>query len=97
MLARKEREVAERKYLLVFSLDKTLRAMVLPGSVLTKVTSKGKSILPDGASIVHFGEKSFEISWKSSRKKPLTLDLTTKEGKPGGKGIKVANLTDINL
>ena len=97
MLARKEREVAERKYLLVFSFDKTLRAMVLPGSVLTKVTSKGKSILPDGASIVHFGEKSFEISWKSSRKKPLTLDLTTKEGKPGGKGIKVANLTDINL
>ena len=96
-LAKKETEVATRKYLLVFSLDGALKAMVIDGETLCKSTSKGKSILPEGATMVHFGEGTYSVRWVSTRKKPLVLDLATKPGKPGTKGTKVANLTDITL
>ena len=96
-LAKKESDVATRRYLTVFELDGNLKAMVIEGSDLTKATSKGKSILPENAVLRHFGEDSYVVNWSSSRKKSMTLDLTTKTGKPGGKGIKVANLADIQL
>jgi DNA gyrase/topoisomerase IV subunit A len=97
VLAKKETEVATRKYLLVFTLDGALKAMTLDGEILCKSTSKGKCILPDGAKLVHFGEGTYVVPWASTRKKPLTLDLTTKLGKPGGKGIKIANLDETHL
>lgn len=96
-LAKKEAEVASRKYLLVFSLDGQLKALTIDGETLCKSTSKGKSILPEGATMVHFGEGTYSVKWVSTRKKPLILDLTTKSGKPGSKGTKVANLPDITL
>ena len=95
LLAKKEVDIISRKYLLVFSLEGAVKALVIPGEELARVTSKGKTILPEGAQIIHFGEENYVVSWVSSRKKPLTLDLTVKPGKPGGKGIKVAALTDI--
>ena len=94
-LAKKESDVVSRKYLVVFELEDTLKAMVLDGETLCKSTSKGKNILPEGATLVHFGENSYTVSWKSARKKATTLDLTTKVGRPGGKGIKIANIADI--
>lgn len=96
-LAKKETDVASRRYLTVFELDGALKAMVIEGSELCKATSKGKCILPEGAVMRHFGEDSFTVNWVSTRKKPVKLDLTIKVGKPGGKGIKVANLNDITL
>ena len=95
LLAKKEAEVAVRKYLVVFELEGALKAMVLEGSLLAKATSKGKNLLPDGARIVHFGEGSYTVNWVSKRKKPLELNLTVKPGKPGGKGVKIANMSDI--
>ena len=95
LLAKKEAEVAARKYLVVFELEGALKAMVLEGSLLAKATSKGKNLLPDGARIVHFGEGSYTVNWVSKRKKPLELNLTVKPGKPGGKGVKIANMSDI--
>jgi len=97
VLAKKEADVIERKYLLVFALDGALKAMVVSGSDLAKANSKGKSYLPQGATLVQFGEGEYTVPWASTRKKALRLDLTVKSGKPGGKGIKVANLADINL
>ena len=97
LLAKPESDVITRKYLLVFTLNDALKAMVITGENLTKVTSKGKPILPEGATILHFSEKSYVVHWVSGRKKPLTLDLTFKPGKPGGVGIKVGALTDIQL
>jgi DNA gyrase subunit A len=94
-LAKKETDVTTRKYLVVFELDNAIKAMVIEGSTLCKATSKGKNILPDGAVMRHFGEDSYSIHWVSSRKKPLTLDLTVKSGKPGAKGIKIANIADV--
>ena len=95
LLAKPESDVTTRKYLLVFTYNGALKAMTIAGEHLTKTTSKGKAILPEGATILHFSEKSYVVHWVSGRKKPLTLDLTVKPGKPGGLGIKIGALTDI--
>jgi hypothetical protein len=95
-LAKKEVDVSERKYLLVFILGDQLKAVALSGSDLCRATSKGKSVLPEGATMVHFGEGPYSVPWVSSRKKKVELfPVTTKAGKPGAKGVKVANLTEI--
>ena len=95
VLAKREAEVSQKKYLVVFSLEDTIKAMVLNGIDLCKSTSKGKSWLPENSTLLHFGENNYTVNWKSSRKKPLTLDLQTKIGRPGGKGIKIADACDI--
>jgi DNA gyrase/topoisomerase IV subunit A len=97
VLAKREVEVAERKYLVVFTLEGQLKAMVLSGADLIKANSRGKSYLPEGAELVHFGEGSYSVPWTSKRKKALTVDLTFKAGKPGGKGGKIAQIEDVTL
>jgi DNA gyrase/topoisomerase IV subunit A len=98
VLAKKESDVATRKYLLVFTLEDQLKALAIDGSDLCKVTSKGKSILPEGASLAYFGEGSYTVPWVSTRKKKVELfPVNTKPGKPGAKGIKVANLDEVTL
>jgi DNA gyrase subunit A len=98
VLAKKESDVATRKYLLVFTLEDQLKALAIDGSDLCKVTSKGKSILPEGATLAYFGEGSYTVPWLSTRKKKVELfPVNTKPGKPGAKGIKVANLDEITL
>lgn len=94
-LAKRESEVSKNKYLVVFELEGQLKAMVLNGEDLCKATSKGKQWLPEGSKLAFFGEGGYTVNWVSKRKKPLKLDLTTKTGKPGGKGIKVANVSEI--
>jgi hypothetical protein len=70
--------------------------MTITGEDLTKVTSKGKQALPEGATMLYFGEGSYTVPWASTRKKKVELfPVKTKAGKPGGKGTKVANLADI--
>jgi len=97
-LAKREKEVKERKYLVIFTLDNQLKAMTVSGEDICKVTSKGKRIVPENATLIHFGEGSYEVPWTSSRKKKVELTLaSTKQGRPGAKGIKVASLTDIQL
>jgi DNA gyrase/topoisomerase IV subunit A len=96
-LAKSETEVSKRNYLVVFEYEDQLKAMTLCGEDLCKTTSSGKLWLPEGAILRYFGEGSFTVNWSSSRKKPTKLDLTLKQGKPGGKGIKVAKLQEIKL
>jgi DNA gyrase subunit A len=96
MLAKKETEVKERSYLMVFTLGDQLKAMAIAGEDLTKATSKGKQALPAGATMLYFGEGSYVVPWASTRKKKVELfPVTTKAGKPGGKGIKVASLDEV--
>jgi DNA gyrase subunit A len=98
LLAKKESEVATRKYLLVFTLGDQLKAMAIDGDSLTKTTSKGKSILPPEATLVYFGEGTYEVPWVSTRKKKVELfPVSAKPGKPGGHGAKVASLSDVKL
>ena len=96
ILAKKETDVAGRKYLLVFILGDQLKALAIDGSDLCRATSKGKSVLPEGATMVHFGEGSYSVPWVSPRKKKVELfPVTTKAGKPGAKGVKIAQVADI--
>ena len=96
-LAKKETEVTNRKYLLVFILGDQLKAVALSGTDLCRATSKGKSVLPETATMVYFGEGSYSVPWVSDRKKKVELfPVTTKEGKPGAKGVKVAQLDEIH-
>ena len=95
VLAKREADIAERKYLVVFKLEGALKAMVLAGADLAKTTSSGKRWLPEGAELVHFGESAYTVKFISARKKPVALDLKVKAGRPGGKGLKVAALEEL--
>ena len=96
VLAKKERDVAERKYLCVFVLDGNLQAVAIDGADLCRTTSTGKRFIPEGAVLKHFGENSYIVPWVSTRKKKVELfPISTKTGKPGAKGIKVASVADI--
>jgi DNA gyrase/topoisomerase IV subunit A len=98
LLAKKETDVAERKYLAVFTLGDQLKAMMVAGSDLCKVTSKGKRVIPEEAQLLYFGEGSYVVPWASNRKKKVELfPVSTKQGKPGARGIKVATVTDLTL
>jgi DNA gyrase/topoisomerase IV subunit A len=98
VLAKREAEVSQRKFLCVFKLEGQLKAVVLSGEDLCKTTSKGKQWLPAEAEFVYFGEGSYSVPWASTRKKKVELSLgTVKAGKPGSKGVKVANLSDVTL
>ena len=98
MLAKKETEVKERSYLMVFTLENQLKAMAISGEDLTKATSKGKQALPQGATMLYFGEGSYVVPWVSTRKKKVELfPVSTKQGKPGSKGIKIATMSEISI
>jgi DNA gyrase subunit A len=97
LLGQKESRVVTNSYLVVFKLEENLKTMVVSGEDLARTTSKGKNLLTPGAEIVYFGEKPYTVHFKSGRKKPVVLDLTVKQGRPGGKGIKVGALTDVQL
>ena len=98
MLAKKETDVKERSYLMVFTLGDQLKAMAIAGEDLTKATSKGKQALPAGATMLYFGEGPYIVPWASTRKKKVELfPVTTKQGKPGGKGIKVATISEVSV
>jgi DNA gyrase/topoisomerase IV subunit A len=95
-LAKKENDIKERKYLAVFTLGDQLKAMMVAGEDLCKVTSKGKRVIPEEATLLYFGEGSYVVPWASTRKKKVELfPISTKQGKPGGKGIKVASIIDL--
>jgi DNA gyrase subunit A len=98
LLAKKENDLSGKKFLAVFTIDDQLKAMMVTGEDLTKVTSKGKRVIPEGNTILHFSESPYTVPWVNPRKKKVELfPVSTKQGKPGGKGIKVAALTDISL
>ena len=96
LLAKKENDLTAKKFLAVFTIDDQLKAMTIAGEDLAKVTSKVKRVIPAGNTILYFGEGSFTVPWVNPRKKKVELfPVTTKAGKPGGKGIKIANLADV--
>jgi hypothetical protein len=96
VLAKRERDLADKRFLCVFNLDGQQKAVVLSGLDLCRTTSKGKRYLPENAELVYFGEGSYTVPWLNWRKKAVTLTVATvKPGKPGGKGVKVATLGEV--
>jgi DNA gyrase subunit A len=97
MLAKKEDEVKEKKYVVVFTLNEEVRAYVVSGEDLCRTTSKGKKLVPDDAEVIHFSESAYTVEWHSKRKKPTQVGLTSKGGKPGSRGLKLGLKCDIKL
>ena len=82
----------------MFTLEGQLKAVALSGADLVKTTSTGKRWLPEGAELVHFGEKAYTVPWVSNRKKKVELfPVNVRPGRPGAKGQKVANVEDVTL
>ena len=87
LLAKKENDLQGRKFLVVFTIDGQLKAMAIAGEDLSKVTSKGKRLVPEGNTVLFFGEGSYTVPWANPRKKKVELfPINTKQGKPGAKG-----------
>jgi DNA gyrase subunit A len=98
VLARRESDVLNRNYLLVFTLEGQLKAVSIKGEDLCRTTSRGKGWLPSMAQLVYFGEGTYTVPWSSPRKKALTLHPErVRQGRPGAKGQVVANLEDVSL
>jgi DNA gyrase subunit A len=96
LLAKKENDLSGKKFLAVFTIEGQLKAMMVAGEDLLKVTSKGKRVVPEGNTILHFSESPYTVSWANPRKKKIELfPISIKQGKPGGKGIKIANLDEV--
>lgn len=95
LLVKKESEIISRKFLVVFRLEGNIRSFVVDGVDLTKTTSSGKRLVPEGSELLHFGEDGFTVSFVSKRKKPVVLGLDGKPGRPGGKGTRVAGTTEV--
>jgi hypothetical protein len=97
ILAQRDTEVATRKYVVVYTLGEEIRAFVVSGEDLLKVTSKGKKLLPIGSTLLHFGEKPYTVEWHSKRKRPVVIGLDFKLGRPGSKGIKVGAIVEAKV
>jgi DNA gyrase subunit A len=97
ILAQRDTEVAAKKFAVVYTLGEEIRAFVVSGEDLLKVTSKGKKLLPVGASLLHFGEKPYTVEWHSKRKRPVVIGLDFKLGRPGSKGLKVGAIAEAKV
>ncbi len=92
----KTQSVSDIPVIVVWKIDDCVYANVIPQETLFKTTSKGKSYLPDGAELIHLGG-TYTLTM-SGRKKDKVLDINSlKSRPPGGKGTKIANLTDTAL
>jgi DNA gyrase subunit A len=86
----------EAALIAVYELGDSVYANVMVWESLTKCTSRGKSWLPEGAKLIHLGN-TFTLEMKG-RKKDKVIGINTVKPRPiGGKGTKIANLSDTQL
>ena len=82
--------------MLVWRYEDGIYANAVEAQTLTKCTSKGKRYIPDGAELLHIGP-NFTLEM-SGRKKDKVVSPTTIKARPiGGKGTKLANVSDTTL
>lgn len=96
ILVAREPVAREKNYLVIFSLGDDLRTLTIAGEKLVSTTAKGKRIIPEGAELVSFGA-DYDVPWVNNRKKKVTLKPDGKGAAPGGRGRKVAALTEVAL
>lgn len=98
VLSQKQSVVESREYLALWMYEGNVYSNKLVGDDLRKTTSKGKRWFPEGAELIFFGEGSYKIRWKSSRKKARTLNLKNTKRRPvGSKGNKVCSREDLMI
>ena len=93
-IIKREKEIEHRKYLVVFELGEHLNAVTLNGEDLCRSTQRAKAFIPENANLVYIGEDTYTLK-VGKRQKEIKLDLSTKLGRPGAKGLKIAKLSDI--
>jgi DNA gyrase/topoisomerase IV subunit A len=92
----KTQSVTDTPVIVVWKVDGCVYANLIPQETLFKTTSKGKTYLPEGAELIHLGG-TFTVPMQG-RKKDKVLSADTLKARPvGGKGTKVANLSDTTL
>ena len=80
----------------VWTIDDSVYANTIEPETLMKCTSRGKNFLPEGAELISLGPDYTVIM--SGRKKDKVLNSDTLKARPvGGKGTKIANLSDTAL
>ncbi len=80
----------------VYKLGEAVYANVLPWADLTKCTSRGKNYLPEGAELIHLGG-TYTIKMAGRRKDKVIGINSVRARSIGGKGTKLANLSDTKL
>ena len=96
LFKQKTSQLPEACLIAVYSIGDSIYANVIKWESLTKCTSRGKSYLPDGAELIHLGG-TFTLKMEG-RKKDKVIGINTVKTRPvGGKGTKIANLSDTQL
>jgi DNA gyrase subunit A len=79
----------------VYKIGDAVYGNVLTWESLTKCTARGKSYLPEGAELIHLGG-TYTLPM-AGRRKDKVIGINTVKSRPvGGKGTKLANLSDTN-
>ena len=82
--------------MLVWKLDETVYANAVLPETLLKCTSRGKRYIPEGAELLHIGP-NMTVEMKGRKKDKLINPETIKARPIGGKGTKVAILSDTMM
>ncbi|ATW62757.1 putative DNA gyrase subunit A [Synechococcus phage S-CBWM1] len=97
LLAQREAVARGNNYLVVFKLGEEVRYSTVAGAKMVATTAKGKSLIPEGAELISFGEP-FSPQWVSPRKaKTQLLPDNEKPASPGTRGKKLCLLSEIKL
>jgi DNA gyrase subunit A len=89
-------QLPEANLIAVYKIGDSIYANVMPWESLTKCTSRGKSWLPEGAELIHLGN-TFTLKM-AGRRKDKVIGINSVKVRPvGGKGTKIANLSDTSL
>ena len=81
---------------LVWKFEDAVYANIVEPETLLKCTSRGKRYIPEGAELLHIGP-NFTLEMSGRKKDKIAGPATLKVRPIGGKGTKLANVTDTTL
>ena len=81
---------------LVWKFEDAVYANIVEPETLLKCTSKGKRYIPDGAELLHIGP-NYTLEMSGRKKDKIAGPATLKVRPIGGKGTKLANVSDTTL
>ena len=81
---------------LVWKYEDAVYANIVEAETLTKCTSRGKRYIPEGAELLHIGP-NYTLELSGRKKDKIAGPATLKARPVGGKGTKLANVSDTTL
>ena len=92
----KTSSLPESPLTIVYKIGDSVYSNTVSWETLTKCTARGKNWLAEGAELIHIGG-SYILEMNGRRKDKTLSPDTIKPRTVGGKGSKIANLTDTKL